>query len=218
MSSLCLGIETSTTAFVVALTEGPTLLSSQSFDVRDALSLDLGSIVLKTLGEAGRIITEVGLIVVDRGPGSLSSVRSGVAFANALAASARVPLVQVSSFELMYRSSSKHRDMPWVCFRKGSGEYLYAGVVTGTGLSRQAYGLPQSIADQLQIDGDVVVAGVAQNFLQHLSHVRVLDSGIGHPGVDGLVGFMCDPSLATRERVDLVVPITERVEVLDERT
>jgi len=52
------------------------------------------------LTHCNREITEIGQIIVDIGPGGTSRVRTGIAFANALAYSAGIGVATVSSMEL----------------------------------------------------------------------------------------------------------------------
>lgn len=219
MGKLRLGIETSTTEFLVVLTEEQRIVSSISADVRDAMTLDLRAMVRQALHDSRRKLEEITLIVVDRGPGNLSAVRSGVAFANALSSSAGIPVVGANSFDLMYRSSEIKRDLPWLCLRKGSGGHLYAGLISDRQLKIQMYGHPSKISERLKLEGEVVLAGSGENILlPHIVSARISISGITQPTRDGLVNFLCDPGLIESNQFDLVMPITEQADIFNEQS
>lgn len=82
---LILSIETSTRAGSVAVSRGPSLLSSRTGDATRSHSTDLLELIRETLSEAGARLQDVELFAVALGPGSFTGLRIGVATVKGLA-------------------------------------------------------------------------------------------------------------------------------------
>ncbi len=110
MSSYLLAINTAQATYELALLEeGPSgfaLLGEHRWvGERNAVETLLPHLV-ELLEETGLSKKELQKIVVVQGPGSFSSVRSGVAFANALAEGFKVSLYELNTFQLIERKAA----------------------------------------------------------------------------------------------------------------
>ncbi len=96
-----LGIETSTYSGSVALVEGDIILGEILFNLGPAHSEKILPMVDWLLKEIGIKRNKIDGISVSKGPGSFTSLRVGVSTAKGLAYSIGVPLVGLSSLEVL---------------------------------------------------------------------------------------------------------------------
>jgi tRNA threonylcarbamoyladenosine biosynthesis protein TsaB len=72
-------------------------------------------------------MADVHCVFVDIGPGGLGATRTTVAFANALAFAASIPVIGLHAFELIGRHVSAGRTRPVVCIRPAARPNYYIG-------------------------------------------------------------------------------------------
>jgi tRNA threonylcarbamoyladenosine biosynthesis protein TsaB len=94
-----LGIDGALGGFSVALLDGPAVYEAGS-ETPDALEAGLGRIA-DVLATAGLGLAELDRLAVGIGPGSFTGVRIAVSYAKALALARRLPLVGVSSYDVL---------------------------------------------------------------------------------------------------------------------
>ncbi len=121
-------VQTSSAGFGLGLMDdGGTLLKQVRGEGRAALSRDLGALFRSLLADAGvaRSLAALEAILVDIGPGGLSSTRAGVSFANALAFGATIPLFGVSALDLLMAHARETWSGPLLCMRPAQGGLVY---------------------------------------------------------------------------------------------
>ncbi len=101
---LRLFIETSNLDFQLALHDGDSFLF-RSDQVGQGQPRDLTALLEAGLNQTGNSVAEIIEIVVDIGPGGLTSTRSGIAFANGLAFALNIKMVEANGLELMMLQS-----------------------------------------------------------------------------------------------------------------
>ena len=138
--SLVLVIDTASSPFSVALGNGTALLFDSAEHAEAGPQKDLSLLVDRGLAAVGRAIDQIGHIAVDIGPGGLSSVRTGVAFANALSFGLGKPLLPYFSFELMGFEAQKIQPLPVLCTANASGDNAYAGLYDRGSLGNLRFG------------------------------------------------------------------------------
>ncbi|HEX9665312.1 MAG TPA: tRNA (adenosine(37)-N6)-threonylcarbamoyltransferase complex dimerization subunit type 1 TsaB [Thermodesulfobacteriota bacterium] len=99
-----LGIETSTHSGSVAIIDGDTILGEIFLNVGPSLSEKLLPMVDWLLREAGMKRNDIEGIAVSSGPGSFTSLRVGISTAKGMAFSLGIPIVGVSSLEVLSRN------------------------------------------------------------------------------------------------------------------
>jgi len=93
-------IETSTSNYEVGVVAGTSCVISTGNRFQPDYD-GIAGLVERCLTEAGTDVSALEAIAVDRGPGNLISVRAGLAYANALAYAADLPLYTANSLEIM---------------------------------------------------------------------------------------------------------------------
>lgn len=99
--SLILSIETSTTVCSAAIHREGRLLSSDVTHVPNSAAGQLAVMIDKVLKSSGFSSHDLGAVAVSSGPGSYTGLRIGVATAKGLCYALDVPLIAVSSLEVM---------------------------------------------------------------------------------------------------------------------
>jgi tRNA threonylcarbamoyladenosine biosynthesis protein TsaB len=141
-------------------------------------------------------LSEIGAIAVDIGPGLFTGLRVGVATAKAMASALRVPMVGVSSLDLLafeVRWTSK-RIVSVVDARRGEVFFAFYRQVPGgvQRLSEMRCGSPEELCSEIQATGEDCLAigdGALryQNNLADLTRVDIEDAGLAFPAPAALV-------------------------------
>jgi tRNA threonylcarbamoyl adenosine modification protein YeaZ len=182
--SLLLAVETASSRHAVALG----WMDEARFDsTRDAgvdpRFRDLGLVVAHGLETAGIRAAELDAIAVDVGPGGLGSVRSGVAFTNALAFSLGVPVCPVSYFQVVGAQAERAVDLPVLIVVPAVAGTAYAGLYRGGAVERLRV-LPLAAVGRELCGGveRVAVAGrLRDRIVPHLAGIETVDTGIEKP-------------------------------------
>ncbi len=149
-----------------------------------------------TCRQAGVELSEIGAVAVDVGPGLFTGLRVGVATAKAMASALRIPVIGVSSLDLVAFPVrwSNRRIVSVIDARRGevfTGSYRQ---VPG-GLQRVSPHVlesPEQLASELQALGEEYLAvgdGALRygEVLSDISRLEVADLGLAHPSAGSLV-------------------------------
>jgi tRNA threonylcarbamoyladenosine biosynthesis protein TsaB len=96
-----LALDTATGTGSVALFDGQKLVAETLLSVKSTHSERLLDQVQQVMNAADLTLVELDLIAVVRGPGSFTGLRIGLATAKGLAQAARLPLIGISSLQLL---------------------------------------------------------------------------------------------------------------------
>jgi tRNA threonylcarbamoyladenosine biosynthesis protein TsaB len=141
-------------------------------------------------------LDEIGAIAVDHGPGLFTGLRVGVATAKAMASALRIPVVGVSSLDLLAfpLRSSNRRIVSVVDARRGEVFYAFYRQVPGgvQRLSEPAVGSPEQLCNEIQATGEdcVAIGDGARRYadqLIDLIKVEIADAGLAYPSPASLV-------------------------------
>ncbi len=203
---LSLSIETSTATFAAALASDDEVLATRALAGVPPAERDLPALVAALLADAGYGFADLGRIAVDVGPGNLTAVRTGVAYANGLAFALGLGIATADSLELM--AAQAGGPAPVLCLRNAGAGRAYGGLFSaGTGTYRHG---PLAAVLAAVTGPEVVVAG---DFRAEAADLRpgvlVKDSGIAGPDVRVLRRITAGrPTLdPTRERA--AAPLTD---------
>jgi tRNA threonylcarbamoyl adenosine modification protein YeaZ len=180
---LILSLETALEGFGVALHRGEELLAHRFDPESRQASGKLLPMLQQVLAETGTERTALQKIVVNRGPGSFTGIRLGLATTQALSLGLGVPWESVTSFELAAyaalsgagdRSMAQEPPEPpvWVVidtkgFQMGCAAFSFAARALG----EPFYGTPQAIAETCLSGKRGVIVGTGLKRLEaHLPH------------------------------------------------
>ena len=151
---LTLGISTSSGQFALVLGEdGKTIYNSKEFEINN----ELDDMLLNALSSCGKEVKDITGIIVDIGPGGTSRVRTGVAFANSLSYSAKIPVYPVSSMELAGVDAGSKYNLPVIATVKSIKGNAYIGLYNNDQITIK-YGPIEDIPAMTEgLDGFAVV-------------------------------------------------------------
>jgi tRNA A37 threonylcarbamoyladenosine modification protein TsaB len=202
--TLTLLLETSSVQYSAALLDAGELLDYRETN-RTAADYD-GVPGLAETVMGGRPFRDLGTIVVDVGPGNLTSVRSGVAWSNALAYSAGTRLLGPNSLELL--ALSVDPGGPVLTLRKAGGTTVYAGLFG----AEPVYAVGELTDVVKRLAGELPAVTVAGAFRDRvpglLPGAAVTDSGLELPTAHAVHSWLRGrPDAVPGE--NLLVPLTE---------
>jgi len=141
-------------------------------------------------------LSDIGAIAVDLGPGLFTGLRVGVAAGKALSHARRLPMIGVTSLDLL-AFPLRHSNRRIVCaLDAGRGEIFHASYRHSPGgvqrLSPPAVVTPADLASDLQATNEETLL-VGDGALRHralfdeLRRVELADPGMAHPSAGSLV-------------------------------
>jgi tRNA threonylcarbamoyladenosine biosynthesis protein TsaB len=208
-----LAVETSTATFAAAVRTADTTAVRVLAGVRPA-DRDLPALVAGLLAEVGLSFADIDRIAVDVGPGNLTAVRTGVAYANGLAFALGVGVATADSLELMAaRHAESDPGTPVLALRNAGGGRAYAGLFVPGLAPRYLHG---TLAEVVAVVGgpEVVVAGDFRAEVPQLRpEVLVEDSGIAGPDVDLVLALTADRGTLDPTRERPAAPLTDSSEL-----
>ena len=177
---LTVAISTSSGLFALVIGENNRILNDSTEYLEQSQELD--DFLSSGLKNCNREIKEIAHIIVDIGPGGTSRVRTGIAFANALAYSLGIPVCTVSSMELAgIDAGTKFDGLPVINSIKSIKGNAYIGLYHQSLLSIN-YGTIHDIVPQLVKDMErFVVVGFHREAIKQLpalSDKTIIDSGM----------------------------------------
>ena len=177
---LILGISTSSGQFALLLGENNQVIyDSSEFEKDD--NKELYYLLQNALNTCNKKTSDINHIIVDKGPGGTSRVRTGIAFANSLAYSLNIPVSPVSTMELAGIDAYNKFGLPVVNSVKSIKGNAYIGLYNGkTKEVKIEYGRIEEIVPQfvVGIDNFVVVGAHREQImnLPALAGKTIIDS------------------------------------------
>lgn len=205
---LTLAIETSSINYGVTLDGDETVLRRD-----DPSFISIGGLVETALAAAGRTPADIELIAVDLGPGNLSSVRAGVAYANGLAFSLGRQVVGVHGLRVLAHTAAPDADLPVLCLRNAGAGNVYAAVYEHGKASLMRHDKLSAIAAAVrESHSSLIVAGSFRDQARELlTGVDVIDSGVETPSSLATYTLTVSPPAdADWAPADVVSPINEQ--------
>ena len=122
---ISLFIDTCTSNLIIAVCKDKTVIAKLVKKNDTDLSTNFTSFVDSLLQDCNLSANGVNKIFVSVGPGSFTGIRVGLTFAKVLAWSLKIPVIPISSLEILASSCSDDIIVPMLNARRG---YVYAGV------------------------------------------------------------------------------------------
>jgi tRNA threonylcarbamoyladenosine biosynthesis protein TsaB len=162
-------------------------------------------------------LSEIGLVAVDVGPGLFTGLRVGISTAKAIAFALRVPMIGVSSLDLLAfpMRFSPRLIVAAIDARRGELFYAFYRQVPGgvQRISEPTVGTADDLASELLASGEeaLLVGDGAHRYREvfdGLARVEIVDAGSSHPSAASLVQLAHASALREDFRpIDEIVPI-----------
>lgn len=178
---MILFIETSSSIFNIALADDQQVLFSSADHPAFQRERNIATLVKVGLERNNRQTKDIQLIVVNSGPGGTNSIRSGVAFANSLSYSLKVPVSYYNSFEAFGRLAWEKYNLPVVCTAKAINGFMYLGLFEDGVITQMKYGKLEDIFKEISTNLiEFVVAGMHRHLIieDYEKDFVIHDSGI----------------------------------------
>jgi len=183
-----LSISTSSKNFSLTIVEEKKSLLYYSFVLKPRGRTDLTSMLKEALNQLDRKASEIECIFVDIGPGGMSTVRTGVAFANSLSYSLKIPVIPILSVELMGLELHRKLQKPILCVVNSNRDTSYLAIVEDRVLKMVHGPLEATVVELCKDLDDFAIAG------HHLDEVETFfpnkkleKTEVGHAEVEFLI-------------------------------
>ena len=203
---LILGIESATARVACALADNDGVMAATEVTGGRRHAETLAPAIEFTCAQAGVTLSDLASVAVDIGPGLFTGLRVGIATAKALAQALRVPMIGLSSLDLLAFPArfSARRIGAVVDARRDELFYAWYRQVPGgvQRLDEPQVGSPEDLCSDLLATGEecLLVGDGAVRYRDKLAavdRVEVEGSGLAHPSASSLVELA--HALAMRE-------------------
>lgn len=193
---LILGVETATAQVGCAIGANEGVLASFHASKGRRHAEALAPAIDFILGQAGVGLDDIGAVAADVGPGLFTGLRVGVVTAKAMATALRVPVIGVSSLDLLAFPVrwTQRRIVSVVDAARGEVFYGFYRQVPGgvQRLSEHRVGSPDQLSSEILATGEECLAvgdGALRyaEVLEDLIRVEIGDAGSAHPSAGSLV-------------------------------
>ena len=181
--SLFLAVESSSNEYRVVLGRDGEAIFDSAVDKCDPSLRTLGVLLECGLEAVGSDAREIKGVAINVGPGSLTFVRAGISFVNALAFSLNVSIYPFNWFEIIAAQTRAATELPVLGAVPASNDNAYIGLIRGASVEIMRFGRVHEALAKVS-DGlvDVAVAGrIRQRLATLLEGARVVDTGVENP-------------------------------------
>jgi len=213
--SLILAVESSSNIYRVVIGRDGEAIFDTSVDNCETTLKTLGGLFACGLETLGISASEIEGIAINVGPGSLTFVRAGISFVNALAFSLKVNIYPFNWFEIVANQTRQITELPVLGVVPASNDNAYAGLIRGESVEIMRFGPVQKVvADVARGFSEVAVAGrIRQRVAGILKEVKVFDTGVENPEARTLLRMAHDASQSGERSTLHVEALNDQSEV-----
>ena len=181
--SLLLAIESSSNEYRVVIGRDRETVFDSTVNNCESSLRTLGGLLSCGLEALHAEAREINGVAINVGPGSLTFVRAGISFVNALAFSLKVNIYPFNWFEIIARQAKGMTNLPLLCAVPASNDNAYVGLIRGVSVEIMRFGpLHKAVAQVGAGLSEVAVAGrIRHRFASLLNDVKIVDTGIENP-------------------------------------
>ncbi len=181
--SLLVAVESSSNEYRIVIGREGEAIFDSAVDECDLPFRTLGALLSCGLERIGAPLSEIKGVAINVGPGSLTFVRAGISFVNALAFSLKVTIFPFNWFEIIAAQAKEATELPVICAVPASNDNAYVGLIRDQSVEIMRFGrLHEAFA---KVNGEfpqVAVAGrIRHKLAALLRDARVVDTGIENP-------------------------------------
>ena len=187
--SLLLAIESSSNEYRVVIGRDGAPVFDSTVNNCDSALRTLGGLLSCGLETLNAEASQIKGIAINIGPGSLTFVRAGISFVNALAFSLKAELYAFNWFEIIASQTKDTTHLPVLCAVPAANENAYVGLIRGASVEIMRFGpLQKAIAEVSSGVSEAAVAGrIRHRFASVLNDVKLVDTGIDGPDAQTLL-------------------------------
>ena len=181
--SLLVAVESSSNEYRVVIGRDGEAVFDSTVNNCDLPFRTLGALLECGLEHIGAAASEIDGVTVNIGPGSLTFVRAGISFVNALAFSLKVSLYPFNWFEIVAAQTKDTTELPVICAVPAANDNAYVGLIRGASVEIMRFGpLPEALAKVSGGTSKAAVAGrIRHKLAALLGEENVVDTGIENP-------------------------------------
>jgi tRNA A37 threonylcarbamoyladenosine modification protein TsaB len=187
--SLLLAIESSSNEYRVVIGRDGAPVFDSTINHCDSALRTLGGLLSCGLETLNAGANEIKGIAINVGPGSLTFVRAGISFVNALAFSLKVDIYPFNWFEIIANQTKDGTHLPVLCAVPAANDNAYAGLIRDASVEIMRFGpLQRVVAEVSSGVSEAAVAGrIRHRFAELLNDVKLEDTGIEGPDAQVLL-------------------------------
>ncbi|MEZ5342539.1 MAG: tRNA (adenosine(37)-N6)-threonylcarbamoyltransferase complex dimerization subunit type 1 TsaB [Acidimicrobiales bacterium] len=171
MAERTLAITSSTAVVGVAIARGDQVLAFEQITTERRHAEEITPMVQRVLAEAGLCVADIDRLAVDVGPGRFTGLRVGLATIRTLAFALKIPVVGVSSLEILAAGTSERPVMAVIDARRG--EVFQQRFDVNGATADPLVGPAADLAARGEV-GDIIVGDGADRYHDHYgSGVRI---------------------------------------------
>jgi len=179
--SLLVAVESSSNEYRVVIGRDGEAIFDSAEDECELPFRTLGALLSCGLERVGATAGEIVGITINVGPGSLTFVRAGISFVNALAFSLKVSIYPFNWFEIIAAQTKEATELPVICAVPASNDNAYVGLIRGDVVKMMRFGpLHEAFAKVGDGIAEAAVAGRIRHKLAGLLG-ESKDTGIENP-------------------------------------
>ncbi|HEV8429989.1 MAG TPA: hypothetical protein VGQ41_18960 [Pyrinomonadaceae bacterium] len=181
--SLVVAVESSSNEYRVVIGRDGEAIFDSAVSNCDLPFRTLGALLSCGLETIGARASEIKGVTINVGPGSLTFVRAGISFVNALAFSLKVNLHPFNWFEIIAAQTKDATELPVIAAVPAANDNAYVGLIRGESVEIMRFGpLDQTLPKVSSGVSDVAVVGrIRHKLAALLGEVSVVDTGIETP-------------------------------------
>jgi Inactive homolog of metal-dependent proteases, putative molecular chaperone len=181
--SLLVAVESSSNEYRVVIGREGEAIFDSAMDECELPFRTLGALLSCGLERVGASASEIAGVTINIGPGSLTFVRAGISFVNALAFSLKVSVYPFNWFEIIAAQAKEATSLPVICAVPASNDNAYVGLIRGDVVKIMRFGpLREAFAKVNSEFPEVAVAGrIRHKLAALLGEAKVVDTGIENP-------------------------------------
>ena len=181
--SLLLAIESSSNEYRVVMGRAGEPIFDSTINSCDSELRTLGALLSCGLETLDAEASQIKGIAINVGPGSLTFVRAGISFVNALGFSLQAEIYPFNWFDIVANQTKDAVKTPLLCAVPAANDNAYVGLIRGASVEIMRFGPLHTVVAQVAEGlSEVAVAGrIRHRFAELLSGVKIVDTGIETP-------------------------------------
>lgn len=213
--SLLLAVESSSNEYRVVLGRDGEAIFDSATDDCDVPFRTLSALLECGLEAVGAQANEIKSVAINVGPGSLTFVRAGISFVNALAFSLNVNIYPFNWFEIIAEQTRAATKLPVVAAVPASNDNAYVGLIRGASVEIMRFGrVHEALAKVSDGISQFAVAGrIRHRLAALLGEARVVDTGIENPDARILLRLGFEASKDGTRSTTQVVALNDQSDV-----